>query len=178
MSRRLVTEDERALWSRATRDVSPFGGRVITVPVAAPIVATTGVAQALAIPKPRRETSHRVVGGGNPRLDRIVGTRRLPIESVLDLHGMTQVEAHRELVRFVVASITQNVRTALVITGKGRRNDASSGGVLRARFLDWIEEPPLRGAIARVTQAKPKDGGAGAFYIYFKNKARSDAPRF
>ncbi|MCA8889512.1 MAG: Smr/MutS family protein [Parvularculaceae bacterium] len=124
-----------------------------------------------------------VFGGGDPALDRRLARRRAPIERVLDLHGMRQVSAHGALRNFIDSAHRDGARAVLVITGKGgaasaasmtRRRlhgDISAGvgaGVLRARFLDWIEEPDLRRHIARVSQAAPRDGGAGAFYVFLK----------
>ena len=42
-----------------------------------------------------------------------------PIEARLDLHGLTQAEAHRELIEFVEASYQSGRRCLLVITGRG-----------------------------------------------------------
>ena len=72
------------------------------------------------------------------------------------------------------------MRLALVITGKGRSAAVEAGarpGILRSRFLDWIEEAPLKTQIARVAPARAKDGGAGAFYVFLKKKARGASPR-
>lgn len=91
---------------------------------------------------------------------------------------MTQVEAHRALLRFMASAANNGVRLVLVVTGKGRATALDArGGVLRSRFLDWVEEPPLRGEIARVAPAKQKDGGAGAFYVFLKRKSAGISPR-
>lgn len=172
MKRRLVGDEERALWRLATRDVRSLAGERAPPPAVAPkhARATFPATPHAASAKP--PAAHYVYGGGDPAIDRAVGTRRLPIERTLDLHGKTQVEAHGALGRFAVSASLDDVRVALVITGKGRGSGTGSG-VLRNRFLDWIEEPPLKGLIARVAPAKPRDGGAGAFYVYFKGKNRS-----
>ena len=124
------------------------------------------------------KSAHFVFGGGDPRLDRAAATRRIEIERMLDLHGMTQVQAHRALVQFMAAAANDGVRLVLVVTGKGRPSAPDArGGVLRSRFLDWIEEPPLKGEIARVAPAKQKDGGAGAFYVFLKRNSAGGPPR-
>ena len=135
-------------------------------------------------PVPQRATAsanarHFVFGGGDPRLDRAAATRRIEIERTLDLHGMTQIEAHRTLLRFMAGALIDGVRLVLVVTGKGKSSASGGrGGVLRSRFLDWIEEPPLKNDISRVAPAKQKDGGAGAFYVFLKRKgAGNRAPR-
>jgi DNA-nicking Smr family endonuclease len=122
---------------------------------------------------PVKTSTHFVYGGGDPKLDRAAASRRIAIDRTLDLHGMTQAEAHRLLHQFILRAAGDGVRLALIITGKGR---PSQPGVLRARFLDWVETPPLKGAIARVAPARPRDGGAGAFYVFLKAKGAGAAP--
>lgn len=90
---------------------------------------------------------------------------------------MKQVEAHRALLQFMAAATHEDARLVLVITGKGKPSPAARGGVLRSRFLDWIEEHPLKSEIARVSPAKQKDGGSGAFYVFLKRKRVRKAPR-
>ncbi|MEZ5892754.1 MAG: Smr/MutS family protein [Parvularculaceae bacterium] len=178
MRRRKVTADEAELWRRAVRDVRPAGRFTLRNDVAEQRVSGPAVermvreAPAIAA---KRAAAHFIYGGGDPGRDRAAGGRRLPIERTLDLHGMTQVEAHVELLRFVSGAVANGLRLVLVVTGKGK----SSGrpGVLRERFLDWIETAPLRGEIARVAPARPKDGGAGAFYVYLKSKGAGATPR-
>ncbi len=102
----------------------------------------------------------------------------MAIERTLDLHGMTQVEAHRALLQFIAAAVHGGAQLVLVITGKGNASSPEMrGGVLKPRFLDWIEEQPLKSEIARVSPAKQKDGGAGAFYVFLKRKGAGKAPR-
>ena len=58
---------------------------------------------------------------------------RLPIEGRVDLHGMTQHQAHALLLAFLARAHAGGVRYVLVITGKG----SSSGGegVLRCSVM-------------------------------------------
>jgi DNA-nicking Smr family endonuclease len=85
---------------------------------------------------------------------------------------MTEAAAHARVTRFLLGAHSSGLRLVLVITGKGARAGEERRGVIRARFFDWIETAPLRAAIARVAAAKPKDGGAGAFYVFLKRKTR------
>lgn len=188
MKRRDLSEEERALWRRAVRDVAPARRpRSAASPVQKPKPANMGApapgrAKAKA-PAPARgpaKKEPRAFGAGDPKRDRAAGRRRLPVEKTLDLHGLTQAEAHRRLVRFLNAASADGARLALVITGKGGRaaeGEAPRTGVLRMRFLDWIEEAPVRGLIARVSQARARDGGAGAFYVFLKRKGAGVSPR-
>lgn len=187
MRRRRVSREERDLWHRAVRDVTPFRHAVIDVAAdeLLPIPMRRGREptaenQTPKGPGPRATASHFVLGGGDPRLDRAAATRRIAIERILDLHGLTQVEAHRLLLRFIASSAADGLRLVLVITGKGRpaADQSARTGILKSRFLDWVEAPPLKGEIARVAPAKPKDGGAGAFYVFLKRKSAGQVPRF
>lgn len=180
MRRRRISEEEAGLWRRAVRDVKPLGrGFSLTEPAASPKKAVYG-APPLADRHPTRSAPtippHFVFGGGDPGADRRAATRRLPIDRTLDLHGMTQVEAHRALLSLIASARGEGLRLLLVITGKGRAPDFRPG-ILKSRFLDWVEAPPLRSEIARVAPAKAKDGGAGAFYVYLKAKCAGHPPR-
>ena len=184
MRRRNLTGEERDLWRRAVRDVAPVRGprRSTQIVNDAPPTPDPAGRSSPKNPAPRRAGAeakyrHFVFGGGDPRLDRAAASRRIEIERTLDLHGMTQVEAHRALLRFMASAADDGARLVLVVTGKGRATAPDARGVLRTRFLDWIEEPPLSGEIARVAPAKQKDGGAGAFYVFLKRKSAGISPR-
>ena len=92
---------------------------------------------------------------------------QLPIEGRIDLHGMTQDDAHAALARFIAASRAMGRRCVLVITGKGRPN-AEGGGVLKQAVPRWLNEPSLRAQILAFVGAQPKDGGGGALYVLLK----------
>lgn len=108
-----------------------------------------------------------------PGLDRRNDERlrrgRLPIESRLDLHGMTQDQAHASLIRFVQSSASQGLRCVLVITGKGDRRK-EGGGILRHAVPRWLNEPNIRPHIVAVTVAQQQHGGDGALYLYLRRK--------
>ena len=103
-----------------------------------------------------RRTAERFRGGG------------LPIEARLDLHGMTQEEAHRALDAFLARAARAEKRCVLVITGKGGRS--SGGGVLRAAVPRWLNEAPNRARLLAFTPARPQHGGAGALYLLLKRR--------
>lgn len=141
-----------------------------------------------------------VLGAGDPAVDKHVAKGRIEIERVLDLHGDTQIAAYPRLLKFLTDAFHDECRCVLVITGKGGPASASSmarvrsestvrrdhrhrdsdgdnftfspPGILKQRFLEWIDTADLRVLIARVSGARPKDGGAGAFYVFLKKKKR------
>ena len=117
--------------------------------------------------------SHSYLSAGSPiDVDRktILRLKRgqLRPESRLDLHGMSQPEAFTALVHFVTQAHTRRFRCILVITGKG--NMKQGGGVLRKQFSNWLNCQELRPYILGFSEAQPRDGGGGAFYILIRRK--------
>jgi DNA-nicking Smr family endonuclease len=93
---------------------------------------------------------------------------QLAVSARVDLHGMTQAEAYRELVEFIEHASSQNKRLVLVITGKGRRSESRESGVLKAMLPRWLNLPELRSNILAFDTAQIMHGGSGAFYILLK----------
>ncbi|HXP02950.1 MAG TPA: Smr/MutS family protein [Stellaceae bacterium] len=89
------------------------------------------------------------------------------VEARLDLHGMTQDEAHRALLGFIRAARTAGKRCVLVITGRGR----IGGGVLKAAVPRWLDEAEFRPHLLAIATAQPRDGGAGALYVMLRRNA-------
>src|SRR5437588_346959 len=86
------------------------------------------------------------------------------IEARLDLHGMTQPEAHRALQGFVSGSRAAGRRCVLVITGHGRM----SGGILKSAVPRWLHEPDLCRDVLAIASARPQHGGSGALYLLLR----------
>jgi len=89
-------------------------------------------------------------------------------EARIDLHDMTQEQAYRALVNFIHQAVAMNMRTLLVITGKGKEFK----GVLRQKLPIWLESGDLSNNIISLTTAAKHDGGEGAFYIRLKNQEK------
>src|SRR5260370_36203504 len=92
-----------------------------------------------------------ITGLRAPGLDKASAERlkrgQYPIEARIDLHGMTQDDAHGALGDFIAASARAGRRCVLVITGKGLRRlgddrAASEIGVLRGAGPRWLNEGP------------------------------------
>jgi DNA-nicking Smr family endonuclease len=90
------------------------------------------------------------------------------IEARLDLHGMTQAEAHGALSAFIAASRTARRRCVLVITGRGLGQNGP--GVLKSSVPRWLEEPELRRHILAIAPAQPQHGGPGASYLLLRRR--------
>jgi DNA-nicking Smr family endonuclease len=158
------------LWRRVARDIAPLPGRA-PPPDRRHFAGPSGNAggppavrtNAVAGPTPTPPPLDRFAGVDRATAERLKRGRRA-IEARLDLHGMTQAEAHRALFGFVAGSRTAGRRCVLVITGHGR----SSGGVLKSAVPRWLHEPELRRHVLAIAPARPQHGGAGALYVLLR----------
>jgi DNA-nicking Smr family endonuclease len=179
--RRLRAEDA-ALWQRATRHVAPLPGRGLPDDPAPspdrrhPAGPPRNAGESPAVPTKRAPVApapsplDALAGVDRATAERLKRGRRA-IEARLDLHGMTQAEAHRALAGFVVGSRTAGRRCVLVITGHGR----SSGGVLKHAVPRWLNEPDLRRHLLAIAPARPQHGGHGALYLLLRKERRADS---
>lgn len=130
-------------------------------------------------PAPPQDSA--LTGGIDRRTADRLRRGQMPIEGVLDLHGLRQAEAQQQLIRFLQSGHHAGRRCVLVITGKGGRNHDNAnehvndhfsdmGGVLRRMLPLWLDMNPLRPIILDYAQARPKDGGGGAFYILLRRQ--------
>jgi DNA-nicking Smr family endonuclease len=176
--RRSLSDEERALWKNIARSIKPL--RKITEafeppseappklsPPAKPRGKSTVVASPIAAP-PKSPPLAPL----DRRLKQRVARGREPIEARLDLHGMTQAEAHSELLRFLRHAQADGVRTVLVVTGKGsggsrpREYDPDrERGVLRRQVPMWLALPEFRLLVVGFDAAHVGHGGQGALYV-------------
>ena len=117
-------------------------------------------------PVPPQDLSHGSAAGLDKRSLARLRRGMLPIEGTIDLHGMTQAEAHSALHAFIVGSHQRGRRCVLVITGKGSRSE----GVLRNAVPHWLNLPATRSLVLAFTYATPVHGGAGALYVLLKRQ--------
>ncbi len=107
------------------------------------------------------------VVGVDRRLAERLRRGRLPIQSTLDLHGLTQSEAHAAVQGFIARAGERGLRTVLIVTGKGRRE---GGGILKSALPRWLNEAPARGQVLALAEAQPEHGGAGALYVLLRRR--------
>ena len=162
------------LWRHVTESITPLARRGEAPPPApAPAAKPADPDRARPTPsppppRPRAEPKPLDVGV-IADLDRRSAERlkrgEMEIDGRLDLHGLTQADAHAALNRFLAASQTMGRRCVLVITGKGFRD---GNGVLKAQVPQWLAQAPNRARILAVMPARPQHGGAGALYVLVK----------
>jgi DNA-nicking Smr family endonuclease len=91
----------------------------------------------------------------------------MPIDARLDLHGLTQAEAHARLTAFLKEAQARGNRCVLVITGRALQH----GGTLRTATPRWLDEAPLRRLVLSYSPATLQHGGEGALYVLLRRRA-------
>ena len=100
---------------------------------------------------------------------------RIKPEKILDLHGLTSVEAKTKAIEFTKINFNMGLRLLLIITGKGKikindlNREGLKTGVLRKSLKSWLYESDLRPYILGIVSSHISHGGEGAFYVYLKN---------
>lgn len=185
--RRQPTSEEQALWQAVVRHATPlrrddlqslvddedaapppppFEPAVPPPPTSRPPVARTAPAAPVVV----QRALPGLKAGNTAGIDRRTADRfqrgRMDIQGRLDLHGMTQEQAHGALNRFIESSAAQGRRCVLVITGKGTRGE----GVLRRAVPHWLGDARLRPLILSYNNAQPQHGGSGAIYVLLRRR--------
>ncbi|WP_274626871.1 Smr/MutS family protein [Arvimicrobium flavum] len=169
---RSLSDDDRILWNKVARSAKPLKGTAPlgadpeTVPDMQPIVPAA-VFSDIAPPPPSKD--HKV----GRHLDRPTHDKlakgRLVIEAKVDLHGLTQREAHGLLLSFLHRAHASGVRYVLVVTGKGSTNKGD--GVLRRVVPEWLATPAFRSVVSSHDSAARHHGGGGALYVRLRRHA-------
>src|SRR5215831_21293677 len=175
MSRRRLSEDERAVWRGFARGVTPLRRGA-----GAELGDAPGRPSAQAPP----QNVHNERSPAKPapalaqfdrRLRQRVARGRAAIDVRLDLHGMTQKQAHAALLRFLTQAQAQDAQLVLVVTGKGigaAAGLASERGVLRRQVPLWLSLPEFRRFIVSFQEAHASHGGEGALYLRLRRRLR------
>lgn len=107
------------------------------------------------------------------RMKQRVARGKEKIDGRLDLHGLTQSEAHATLLRFLRTASSREARLVLVITGKGARAGEGERGVLKRQVPQWLGSPEFRALIIGFEDAHAAHGGEGALYVRVRRNKRS-----
>ena len=183
MRSRLPTREELALWRQVVADVIPRAGRMAPMDQLPAVAAPQTPMQAPAAPMafappppdaPVRRAKLPPLAPIEKKLRRRLASGREAIDERLDLHGMTQAQAHHALSAFIQGAAARGARVVLVITGKGgpgaTAQEFSERGVLRRATPLWLGEPSLRPLVLSVEEAARPHGGGGAFYVRLRRK--------
>jgi DNA-nicking Smr family endonuclease len=173
MSRRRLDPEERSLWKDVTRSVAPLSKRRraddADEPPAVPPLKAKLKSKPVAL-KPIASIAPLPVSRPEPAPLGRKAKRRLArngdaIHGRLDLHGMTQAQAHDRLLSFLHASQAKGAKVVLVITGKGARGGDTERGVLKRQVPMWLRLPEFRDLVVGFESAGIGHGGEGAMYV-------------
>ena len=173
-------DEDQILWLHVTRGITPLRSRNQSISISPPVKklaypakSAPKISKKLLLPvesstktlKPLLPIDLR----GEDRAGLDSRTRRrlfrgdVPIDRRLDLHGHTAARAEIKLQRFIEDASYAGCRCVLVITGKG-------AGVLKGHVPGWLKESPLSGLVLALAEARPSDGGSGAFYVLLRRR--------
>ncbi|MDR1747517.1 MAG: Smr/MutS family protein [Spirochaetaceae bacterium] len=90
---------------------------------------------------------------------------KLPVEAHIDLHGLSQVDAWRQLSDFIDMGCRRGFRKVLIIHGKG--NHSGDRAVLASLVKEFILRDTRLGASGHPDR---RDGGRGATWVIIKTR--------
>lgn len=168
-----LSMEDRILWNRVARSTKPLPGKAVEEPPAvvekfadlldAPVkTPRRAAAEPQSEPARPKSSQARQHGIDSPTRDKLA-KGRIPIEGKVDLHGLTQSEAHALLLSFLHRAYADGRRHVLVVTGKG--SSLGSDGVLKRAVPAWFATPPFRALVGGHEHAARNHGGAGAIYV-------------
>ncbi|MBL8535852.1 MAG: Smr/MutS family protein [Hyphomonadaceae bacterium] len=164
--RRALSEEEQALWRRATEDVArrhrSHPHFLEPHPPLAPNPAFTHA-------RPFSQNHQVSAPLTNRANEKRIRRGKVEIGASLDLHGCTYLGGRDVLQRFLERAHEREERTVLVVTGIGRGGE----GVLRRALPGWLAEPALRTLVAGYATAHRAHGGPGAFYVFLRRRVSS-----
>ncbi|GMV68979.1 MAG: hypothetical protein AMXMBFR76_14180 [Pseudomonadota bacterium] len=99
--------------------------------------------------------------GATEHLLRRLRRGRYAIQAELDLHGLTQPQAHEALNAFLRECRQRDLRCVRIVHGKGR-GSPQGRGVLKAAVNRWLVRCDQ---VLAFCSAPPADGGTGAVYV-------------
>jgi DNA-nicking Smr family endonuclease len=100
------------------------------------------------------------------RVFRDLRNSRYSIEAELDLHGLSMLNAKRELREFIVQSAKQQLGCIRVVHGKGKRS-GPAGPILKGAVQHWLTQWE---EVLAFVSAQPRDGGSGALYVLLRRR--------
>jgi DNA-nicking Smr family endonuclease len=172
--KRPLSDDERVLWRTVTRAIAPLKGRKSSIdedvepsvaPNAAKPVKRVSDVPVAAEPRP---SAPPPLAPLDRRMKQRLTRGVADIDGRIDLHGLTQAEAHAVLARFLHQAQARDAKVVLVITGKGARPGSDpygERGVLKRQVPLWLESVEFRPLVIGFASAGIGHGGQGALYV-------------
>jgi len=170
-------DDDKRLFRKAVRDVAPLPSRRVATrkPPPKPRPHQREADERRALEESQDDPRHPdeyasepalsyIAPGIQKRLARRLRRGLIPVEAVLDLHGMTRATARSEFACFLAEAQARDMRCVRIIHGKGYRS-GPGGPVLKRAVARWLSN---RHEVLAYTSARPVDGGTGAVYVLLK----------
>ena len=176
--RRILSQEERVLWTTVTKSIAPLrelsGSDLIDAEPAARARSAKRPAKPTlpASPVPEKKSPPPLASLGR-RMKQRVARGKDEIDGRLDLHGLTQSEAHAALLRFLRTASSRGARLVLVITGKGARAAGGERGILKRQVPQWLGLPEFRALVIGFEDAHVAHGGEGALYVRVRRDKRT-----
>ncbi len=189
---RRLTEDERVLWRHVARSVTPLRRPAMDIdrppgevelrdlvppvppaPPPRPISAPPAPRRLAPAPKPAQtQVPAPALAPLERRLKQRLARGSEAIDARIDLHGLTQSEAHGALLHFLRRAQADDAKVVLVITGKGKFDQYGDRerGVLRRQVPLWLRLPEFRVFVVGFENAAIGHGGEGALYLRLRRK--------
>ena len=173
-------DEDQILWQRVTQRVTPLPGRQqrlspppMVKQLAKAVKLAAKTPQNMSTPAPPSSPTAKTPSpvdlrdgdraGLYGRTQRRLFRGDVPIDRRIDLHGYTAARAEVKLQTFIENAAYAGCRCVLVITGKG-------AGVLKSHVPGWLKRAPLSALVLALAQARPVDGGSGAFYVLLRRR--------
>lgn len=181
---RRLSDEEIDLWIAVAKSVSRRKGAKLpsarkSDPPATTVEAATPEAPRRPVAAAPKTPTPPPLAPLERRLKKQLSRGRSAIDQSIDLHGMTQAEAHQALRGFLSFAQGRGDRLVLVVTGKGApkaRGPDLSGfdepGVLRRIVPHWLHAPHLRAIVLGFEEAGRAHGGSGALYVRLRRRER------
>lgn len=172
--RRQLSDEELALWSGFARSLTPLRQRAKSGKLPAAGSQTATVSVQTRAPPASSATTMPPLAPLDRRLKQRVVRGREPIDARIDLHGMTQSEAHALLFDFLQRARADGAKIVLVVTGKGvgrgGQDTAAGRGVLKRQVPNWLSLPQFRSLVVGFGDAHSSHGGQGALYVRLRRQ--------
>jgi len=175
LGRRPLTADEEHLWSLVARTVRPLrlskksatdARHKAGVRHAKRLVTDRATVEPHAAVSPQRPAGVPALSPFLRKEKQKLARGNAAIDARIDLHGMTQAEAHGALRKLLHRSQASGAKFVLVVTGKGAPNASRSDrGVLRRQVPMWLALPEFRRYVLGFDVADTGHGGEGALYV-------------
>ena len=100
------------------------------------------------------------------KIKKQIKSNRLNFDSIIDLHGKTEVQAHESIKNFIKDCYFNNLKSIIIVTGKG----TNSKGKLKLKTPLWLKSEDLSKYVVGFETMPHNKGGEGALFVQLKNR--------